>query len=114
MSIDQLAIMFTGVLAAWINQDRRERVRRWACVIGLAGQPFWLYAGWKAQQWGALIVSAGFTVAYLRGVAGMWLQASNRRELKKHPDCPAFCKVCESDPTMPFACARNPKGDRGG
>lgn len=70
MSLDQLAILLTGVLAAWINQDERLQVRRWAGVVGLLGQPFFLYATWKAEQLGQFLVSLGYTVAFVRGV---WL-----------------------------------------
>jgi hypothetical protein len=69
MPLDQIAIVLTGVLAAWINQDERARVRRWGAVIGLAGQPAWIYAGLHAGQWGMVAVSAGYTVAFARGVA---------------------------------------------
>ena len=65
-------ILLTGVLAAWINQDPRLHVRRWAGVIGLLGQPFFLYATWKAGQLGQFLVTVGWTVAFLRGVFIGW------------------------------------------
>ena len=74
MAIDQSMIMLTGVLAAWINQDPRHRVRRWACLIGLVGQPFWLYANLRAAQWGMFVVTLGYTAAFLRGVHVSWLR----------------------------------------
>lgn len=50
MQIDQVAIAVLGVAAAWLSQARSERFRRWACVFGMLGQPFWFYASWKAEQ----------------------------------------------------------------
>ena len=73
MGIDQIVIALTGVLAAWINQDRRHKVRRWAGVLGLVGQPFWLYASGSAAQWGMFACSLGYTVAFVRGVYIGWL-----------------------------------------
>ncbi len=61
-------IALTGVVAAWVNQDPRGRVRRWACVVGLIGQPFWFYSTITAGQWGTFAVTVGYTVAYLRGI----------------------------------------------
>ena len=72
MGIDQIVILLTGVLAAWINQDRRLEVRRWAGVVGLIGQPFFLYATWHAGQLGQFLVTVGYTVAFLRGVYLGW------------------------------------------
>ncbi len=68
MGIDQIVIMITGVLAAWVNQDRNDQVRRWAGVIGMVGQPFWLCASARAGQWGMFAVSVGYTVAFIRGI----------------------------------------------
>lgn len=72
MGFDQIAIVFTGALAAWINQDQRLKVRRWAGVIGLLGQPFFFYAQWTAGQWGQFLVTACYTVAFIRGVVVGW------------------------------------------
>ncbi len=72
MGIDQVAIAICGVLAAWLNQDVRGAVRRWAAVLGLIAQPFWLYSAIVAHQWGVLIVCIGYTAAYVRGVRIGW------------------------------------------
>ncbi|MBP8150223.1 MAG: hypothetical protein KAY21_10940 [Limnohabitans sp.] len=74
MPIDQLAIMLTGVSAAWILNGPEGRARRYACLIGLAGQPFWFWSTWSHGQWGMFIVTAGFTLAYLRGVWLTWIR----------------------------------------
>ncbi|MDB5845709.1 MAG: hypothetical protein JWP79_3019, partial [Polaromonas sp.] len=43
MAIDQIGIALFGALAVWLSQERRESYRRWACIFGMLGQPFWLY-----------------------------------------------------------------------
>ena len=75
MGPDQVAIAFFGLLAAWLNQDTRLPVRRWASVLGLLAQPAWLYAGISAHQWGAVVVCLGYTAAYVRGVRLGWSNA---------------------------------------
>ncbi|MEN0037940.1 MAG: hypothetical protein AAGC78_12780 [Cellvibrio sp.] len=54
---EQLAIAFTGILAVWLTQDQRHSVRKYACLFGLAGQPFWFYTTYQAEQWGIFILS---------------------------------------------------------
>lgn len=67
-TLDQVMIPLTGLVAAWVVQDTRGHVRRWACIIGLLGQPFWFYSTWTASQWGTFILVVGYTVSFLRGL----------------------------------------------
>lgn len=73
MEIDQIAIALFGAFAAWCSQERRESWRRWACIFGMLGQPFWFYASWKASQWGIFAVSVLYGAAWLRGLWVYWL-----------------------------------------
>jgi hypothetical protein len=77
MVLDQLGILVTGVVAVWLTQHKRESWRRWACIFGLLGQPFWFYAAWKAEQWGIIAISMLYTYAWARGIWTYWL-ASER------------------------------------
>ena len=45
-----------------------EPWNRWGYVVGLAGQPFWFIATWRAQQYGMLVVSTFYTAALVLGV----------------------------------------------
>jgi hypothetical protein len=71
--MEQLVIAFTGVIAIWLSQDQREAWRRWACIFGLAGQPFWFYAAWKAGQYGILALCFFYAWSWFRGVRTFWL-----------------------------------------
>ena len=73
MGIDQIAIALFGALAAWLSQARTDRLRRWACIFGMLGVPFWLYASWKAQQWVLLVASVLYALAWLKGLYIHWL-----------------------------------------
>ena len=39
MTWDQITIALFGALAAWLSQTRTDRLRRWACIFGMLGQP---------------------------------------------------------------------------
>lgn len=71
---EQLAIAFTGILAVWLTQDQRHSVRKYACIFGLAGQPFWFYTTYQAEQWGIFILSFFYTFAWAKGFYLFWLK----------------------------------------
>ena len=73
MGLDQIGIALSGVIAVWLSQDKRESWRRWACIFGMLGQPFWFYATWKAGQWGIFALCTLYTYAWARGVWAHWL-----------------------------------------
>ena len=50
--IVQLAIAVLGPAAIWLSQSRSARFQRWACIVGLASQPFWFWAVMDSGQWG--------------------------------------------------------------
>lgn len=73
MSFEQVGIICTGMIAVWLTQHERESRRRWACLFGMAGQPFWFYAAWKASQWGIFAATFVYTWSWWRGVRLYWL-----------------------------------------
>lgn len=74
MQIDQVAIAVLGAAAAWLSQARSECFRRWACIFGMLGQPFWFYASWKAEQWGIFAVSVLYALAWMKGLWIHWIR----------------------------------------
>lgn len=72
MDIAQISILILGGAAIWLVGRRDRRVRRWGYVIGLISQPFWLYAAWKAQQWGILALSTWYLYAWADGIIENW------------------------------------------
>jgi len=71
---EQIAIGFFGVAAVFLSQDRRPNYRRWACVFGLIGQPFWFLAAVKSGQWGIFVLCCFYTASWARGVWINWIQ----------------------------------------
>lgn len=73
--MEQLAIAMTGAVAVWLSQDKRADRRKWACVLGMIGQPFWFYATWKGRQWGMFALCFLYTWGWARGIWANWIAA---------------------------------------
>ena len=74
--MEQIAIALTGAVAVWLSQDKREHLRKWACIFGLLGQPFWFYSAWDAGQWGIFALCFLYTYSWSRGLRNNWMRAS--------------------------------------
>jgi len=70
----QLVIGLLGVVAVFLSQDPRSSRRRWAPVLGLAAQPFWLYTTWRAHQYGIFALSFFYTFSWARGFVAHWVR----------------------------------------
>ena len=72
LGLEQIGIALCGVVAVWLTQDKRESWRRWACIFGILGQPFWFYAAWSAEQRGIFALCLLYTYAWVRGLWTHW------------------------------------------
>lgn len=79
--IEQFFIAITELIAVWLIQDKRVEYRKFACIFGLLGQPFWFYASYIADQWGAFILCFFFTVAWLKALKEYWFDAKQNNKL---------------------------------
>lgn len=70
--IEQLAIALTGGAAILFTQVKSKWCNQTAPVIGLAGQPFWLYATWASDQYGMFALSVFYTAAWCVGIKNNW------------------------------------------
>lgn len=70
--INQAGIVIFGVIAAWLTQQRDERLKKYACIFGLISQPFWFYAAIQSNQWGIFILSCIYTGVWLMGFKNYW------------------------------------------
>lgn len=75
-AIAQLGIALTGVTAIFLTQSKSPRLQRYACLFGLAGQPFWIWSAISAEQWGILALTALYAAAWAKGVWVHWLRRS--------------------------------------
>lgn len=74
--IEQTFIALTELIAIWLIQEKRKEFRKWACVFGLLGQPFWFYAAFNANQWGAFVLCFFFTLAWIKSLKDYWFTAN--------------------------------------
>ena len=72
--IEQTIIAVCGVASVFLSQDPRRAWARWACIIGMAAQPFWMYATFKAEQWGIFVLCFIYTAGWARGIKTYWLR----------------------------------------
>jgi hypothetical protein len=71
--IDQFVIFVTGPAAIWLSQTRKPELEKWASLIGLFGQPFWLYAACMAAQWGIFSADILYTYMWWTGFRNWWI-----------------------------------------
>ena len=71
--IDQIGIAVTGVVAIWLTQQSNEEWKRYACLFGLAGQPFWFYTAYQAEQWGIFVMSFFYAYSWIIGFKNNWI-----------------------------------------
>ena len=76
--IAEIGIALFGVVAIWLSQDSRPERRRFACLFGLAGQPFWFWSAVSAEQWGIFVLCCLYTAAWIKGVKQHWFKKRER------------------------------------
>ncbi len=77
INLEQIVIALTGITAIWLTQQRHEPWKKYACIFGLVGQPFWLYATYTTEQWGIFILAVFYTYAWFLGLKNNWLQTTH-------------------------------------
>ena len=70
--MEQIGIALTGLVAIWLTQHPKAAYRRFACIFGLLGQPFWFYSAYMNAQWGIFVLCIFYTLAWARGVRTYW------------------------------------------
>jgi hypothetical protein len=73
-AIAQVGIACTGVTAIYLTQSASKDLQRYACVFGLAGQPFWIWSAVSAEQWGILALTSLYALAWAKGCWMHWLR----------------------------------------
>lgn len=72
--ITQIAIVLFSCVSIWALSSRRYRL---GFILGLCGQPFWIWETYTSGQWGMFLVSLWFTFHHARG----WWLHTNRGSL---------------------------------
>lgn len=71
--VSQMMIFCFGVTAVWLSQSPDLYWVRFACLFGMASQPFFIYISVYARQWGVLALTLIYAVGWFRGVNLYWL-----------------------------------------
>lgn len=71
----QFALAAFGLSALWMATGNNPTLRKWAPVVGLCGQPFWLYFSFNSHAWGLLALSLTYSAVYMRGIRVQWRPA---------------------------------------
>jgi hypothetical protein len=69
----QIFLAFFGLSAILCTQHPNTKLRRYAPLFGLAGQPFWLWTTWHSQQWGIFLLCIAYTILWGMGVHTQWI-----------------------------------------
>ena len=72
--MDQLFIALTGGVAIWLTQQSRGDWKKYACLFGLVGQPFWFYSAYTAEQWGIFALTVLYTYSWCVGFYNSWIK----------------------------------------
>lgn len=73
--LEQIGIALFGLTALTLALGNHPRGRKWAPVIGLAGQPFWFMATVPTEQYGMVALCVAYTAVYLRAAWVNWRPA---------------------------------------
>lgn len=77
--LDQVVIGVCGIGSVWLSQSPSFSSRRWAPILGLAAQPFWLHTSLQAEQWGIVMLSFVYAAGWLRGLHTYWIRDNTAR-----------------------------------
>lgn len=68
----QFLIAAFGLTSIYFAMGHNPRLRRWAPIIGLMGQPFWAIFAWQSEGWGLAVLVAAYTLVYIEGIRMQW------------------------------------------
>ena len=71
-AVIQLALAVFGLSAMFMAMGNNPRARRWAPIVGLCGQPFWIAFAIGTQAWGLLVLSLAYSAVNVRGAWVQW------------------------------------------
>lgn len=63
----QIFIVLTSAGAIWLINQKKPWAR-WGSVIGLVGQPLWLYTSFQAEQWGVFTLTIFYMFSWSQGI----------------------------------------------
>lgn len=80
--MEQIFLAVFGLAAMYFAMGDNPLLRKWAPVVGLAGQPFWFIATIPTKQWGMVLLCTAYSLIYIKGIWSHWV--NNKRIQSKH------------------------------
>lgn len=69
-----ILISLCGASAIFLSQSSHEERRKYACILGLIGQPAWFYTSYVSQNWGIFAVCFLYAFSWFKGLWSFWLK----------------------------------------
>lgn len=93
--IEQILILFLSGTTILLVNANSLNLRRYASILGLAGQPFWIYSTFISSQWGMLALSVVYLYAWTKGFWRDWIKPTKEKtsELIKEYEKVLYVKI---------------------
>lgn len=72
MLLQILIVVFSGSAIWFVNQDKPWA--KWGNVLGLIGQPLWLFTTYQNEQWGMLTLTIFYIYCWAQGVYNKFIK----------------------------------------
>lgn len=63
--ISQVMIAVTGIISVYAVASLKPKMRMYAGISGLIGEPFWLMTAYNNDQWGVGLLALVYTYGWL-------------------------------------------------
>ena len=67
-----LIVVFSGSAIWFVNQDKSWS--KWGNVLGLIGQPLWLFTTYSNEQWGMFALTIFYIYCWAQGVYNKFIK----------------------------------------
>lgn len=71
--LDQSIILISGAGSIWLTQQKNAALRKYACFVGIVGQPFFIISAHDCKQWGMLALSIFYAYSWVCGILNFWV-----------------------------------------
>jgi len=77
----EMIIFITGALSIWLLA-RDEGWSRWGFIVGIIGQPCWVYTTISNGQWGLFFLTLFYTYSFAMGIYNKFIKRNGRKTIK--------------------------------
>lgn len=74
----QLGIGFTGGVAIFLSQQSSPYLKKFACIFGLLGQPFWMWMAVDKGLWAVAALNLFYAYSWGVGLYNNWIKKEKK------------------------------------